>query len=571
MMRRWRAVVAVAALSIASGIRFAPDVFAQPASTTGALHGVLHVPVTGEVAGGATIVATSPALQGEQVAIADDHGRYVFASLPSGVYTLTVYYNDRTASHAGVLVQGGRDSVGDLELDLRRSAERIELVIDERLMLDEGSTKTGVMIDRDFTNNVPTGRTFGDVIRVAPGAQLDAYGTSLSGATSVENVYLINGLDTTDTGFGTLSSNLPNEFVQLTEVITGGYGAEYGHSTGGIVNVITKQGSNEFHGTVFGYYTPGSLASTANTIERSGGSIGTHQDLDRAYDVGAEVGGPIVKDKLWFHVGFDPSTQRTTNTRLIQSQVDNVNNATGVAGGDGIPDVDPRTGITLHAPVSSSTIPEARTTYFFTAKVNGALDPNNQFELSVSGNPSIGDADNLHSPTTFAPGDNVFHTSTGAYDASAKYTATRGDGGTRIEAIAGFHRGYSTTTPVNDQERLPLTEYRYLRNLTDFEDLEGAAIAPTLGGNVHDTCNDADPNDPYPKIANCPVADYAEAGLGLLEKRTNDRWSAIVSITQRARMLGQHTFKAGVELDASSYTSDQAFTGGSTLTRSQLD
>ena len=562
--------LAMAGLSIGS----TTDAAAQSSSATGGLHGVLHERATGEPAAAATVVATSPSLQGEEVMVADEYGRYWFVGLPPGVYVLTVYYNDNTSSRTDVLVQAGQDTSADMQLEAEQKSapsEGIDIWLDERLMIDEGSTRTGVRIGSDFTNNVPLGRTFGDVIRLAPGAQLDAYGTSIAGATSPENIYLINGLDTTDTGFGTLSSNLPNEFVEETEVMTGGYNAEYGHATGGIVNVVTKQGSNEFHGTVFGYYTPGSLSAAAKTIEREGDSIATHQDLDRAYDVGAEVGGPIVKDHLWFHVGFDPSTQHTVTTRLVQSQVDKVNNATGADGGDGIPDVDPATGITLHAPVSSSLLPEHRTTYFFTAKIDGAIDPNNQFELSVSGNPSTGSADNFNSAAIFAPGDEVFHASNGAYDASAKYMAKRDDAKTQIDVMAGFHRGYSTTTPVNDQQRLPLTHYGYTRDLTDFEDLEGSAIAPTLGGNVQNTCNDSDPHNPYPMLGvNCPVANYAESGLGLLENRINDRWSAIASITQRAKMLGYHTFKAGVELDVSSYISDQGYTGGSELRRSQF-
>ena len=73
--------------------------------------------------------------------------------------------------------------------------------------------------------------------------------------------------------FGGLSANLPNEFIQETEVISGGYNAEYGRATGGIINVVTKTGSNEFHGSVFGYYQPGALVSAAKTVQHEGGSI----------------------------------------------------------------------------------------------------------------------------------------------------------------------------------------------------------------------------------------------------------------------------------------------------------
>ena len=74
---------------------------------------------------------------------------------------------------------------------------------------------------------------------------------SFSGSTSSESTYIVEGINTTDTAFGGQSTNLPNEFVEETEVIAGGYNAEFGRSTGGVINVVTKQGSNELKGSVF--------------------------------------------------------------------------------------------------------------------------------------------------------------------------------------------------------------------------------------------------------------------------------------------------------------------------------
>jgi len=564
---------AVMAASVLAGIvtLHPTEVFAQASATNGSLRGVLKDQSNGDAAVGATVVATSPSLQGEQVVITDENGQYFITSLPPGLYVLTVYYNNNTFSRGNVLIQVGKEAVVNMTVNSapvdaagKAKGEVIEITGNTPI-IDQGSTKTGVTITTDYTNNIPTGRTFGAVLGAASGSQGDFYGTSIGGATSVENTYIVEGINTTDTAFGQLSSNLPNEFVQETEVITGGYNAEYGRATGGIVNVVTKQGSNEFHGTVFGYYSPGSFSAQAKTIQHEGSSIDVHTDLDYAYDVGGEVGGPIIKDKLWFHVGFNPSSTHEVTTRLVQSQVDNNQ--------DGIPDVDPNTGFTIHAPVSQSSIPERRTTYFFTAKINGAIDQNNQFQLSAFGNPRTGQIDDFGSALTFAPGNNIFNNNDGAYDFSAKYTSKLNDGKTQIDAVAGFHRGYSDTTAANDQERDALTFYNYTRPLLDFQDLEGAAaLSPTLGGSQKNTCNDMDPNNPYPKLAaagqSCPVFQYAESGLGLLENRTNDRTSAIVSVTQRVKALGYHTFKAGADLEESTYVSDQGFTGGEELRRS---
>ena len=82
---------------------------------------------------------------------------------------------------------------------------------------------------------------------------------SISGTTSPENSFVIDGLSVNDPGFGILGTPLSVEFIQDVNVITGGYMPEYGRATGGVLNAVTKSGSNEFHGSVFGNWTPGAL------------------------------------------------------------------------------------------------------------------------------------------------------------------------------------------------------------------------------------------------------------------------------------------------------------------------
>ena len=528
------------------------DAYAQ-ATGAGTVRGQLKDKATGEPAVGATVVATSPALQGEQVVLADESGLYFLTSLPPGSYTLTVYYNDGTFTRGNVIVQVGKEAVVNITVDStstngKPKGETIEITGGAPI-IDQGSTKTGQTITSDFTNNIPVGRTFGAVLGSASGTQGDYYGTSVSGATSVENVYVVEGINTTDTGHGGLSSNLPNEFIQETEVITGGYNAEYGRATGGIVNVVTKQGSNQFHGSVFAYYTPGQLSSAAKTIQQEGGSIDLQTNLDYNYDIGAEVGGPIIKDKLWFHLGFNPSHVRNVTTRLVQSQIDD---------GTGHVAVDPNTGFTKHQLVSSSDIPDSQTTYFFTGKINGEIDQNNQFQVSVFGNPANGDTPQTNANSS-SPGDALINRDIGAYDVSAKYTSKFNNGQTQIDALGGFHNGYSRLTPHTSVGAQPRVFYNYSRSLYDFVDVEGQGIAK---------CDDNSPNDPFPNIQNCPINQYTEQGLGVLEKRTNNRTSALLAVTQRVKALGYHVIKGGVDLELATYDSTTGFTGGESLRRS---
>ncbi len=525
----------------------ADDAQAQVSSTVGSVRGIIRDKSNGEPAAGATVVATSPSLQGSQVGLTDDGGQYFITSLPPGLYLLTVYYADATFSRGNVFIQVGKQSVVNVTVDTTAATgkprgETIQIT-GTAPIVDQGSTKTGVTLNDKYTRNIPTGRTFGGSLGAASGSQDDFYGVSIGGATSVENTYIIEGINTTDTGVGTLSSNLPNEFIEETEVITGGYNAEFGRATGGIVNVVTKQGSNEVHGSVFGYLKPGALVSDAKLIQAQGGSIDTKDDLDYSADLGAELGGPIIKDKLWFHLGFNPSFVSSTITRLVQSQIDE--------DGDGEPDVG-SDGFTKHIPVAGGRTeqPTSIKTYYFTGKLNGAISANHQYQLSLFGNPRVSD-DTYN--TTFVPSPliQLRHETVGAYDAAAKWSSKLDKGKTEIDAVAGFHRGYGKQSAPNAFGNRALVTYAYERSLYDFSDLEGGI----------DACRDGGADDRYMKIRNCPVQNYTESGLGLLEDRTNDRISTVVSATRRVRAGGYHLVKAGIDLEVSTYNSNTTYTG----------
>ena len=100
----------------------------------------------------------------------------------------------------------------------------------------------------------------------APQVSTDVYGLAINGTTSPENVYLVDGLAVNNTAYGTNGSTLTSEFFDEVNVITGGYMPEYGRTTGGAVSGVTKSGGNDFHGAVFGTFTPGVLAGPAREV-----------------------------------------------------------------------------------------------------------------------------------------------------------------------------------------------------------------------------------------------------------------------------------------------------------------
>ena len=144
-------------------------------------------------------------------------------------------------------------------------------------------------------------------------------GISVYGSTSSENSFLIDGVNTTNVIKGIQGKDINNEFVQEVEVKTGGYQAEYGRNTGGIINVITKSGGNEFHGGIFGYYNSLGLASDQKNDETPDFTqIGNAQpttiiNKNTRSEGGLDLGGYAWKDRVWFFAAYD---RVITGTRI---------------------------------------------------------------------------------------------------------------------------------------------------------------------------------------------------------------------------------------------------------------
>ena len=145
-------------------------------------------------------------------------------------------------------------SVSEIDVSLASQFADAIIVTAERPTVNTNSTELGVALDADFFQALPTGRNYTAVASVTPGAQSDLSGQTFYGSTGAENAYYVDGVNTTGVEFGQQGKVLNFEFIKEVQVKTAGYNAEYGRSTGGILNVITKSGGNEFHGDLFGYY-----------------------------------------------------------------------------------------------------------------------------------------------------------------------------------------------------------------------------------------------------------------------------------------------------------------------------
>ena len=297
---------------------FATSAMAQ-SSTTGSIEGSITDP-NGAAVKGATVTATSPNLITPQTATTGDDGRYLISALPPGKYKISVEASGFAKYEKGdVSVNLGRTTSGDAQLVLATATATVNVT--GGAAVDVAANTTGNNVSTEQFSNFPTQRTVQGLYTIAPtvtrSGLRDATGRdrdpSVGGSSGPENNYILDGVNTSDPAFGGSGANLPFEFVQEVEIKTGAYGAEYGKSTGGIFNVITKSGGNEFHGDLFAYGTTKGLVRSVKNFPFTGSAANGYSEVD----FGGDIGGPIIKDKLWFFGAFNP--QRRTNFYLTQT------------------------------------------------------------------------------------------------------------------------------------------------------------------------------------------------------------------------------------------------------------
>ncbi len=290
-------------LAIALAICAAPSLLAQ---TTGSLSGRV-TDSAGAPLPGVVVEVQSSALQGTRNTISDNAGTYRLPVLPPGEYTVTFQFSEwTTAPRKNVMVSLGKDTSVDVAMRPVASAEIS--VSAAAPVLDTSSTTLGANLNTRTIETLPSGRNYASVVQVTPGVSSDANPgnpdqstISVYGSSGAENSFFIDGVNTTNVEYGFQGKELNFEFISEVDVKTGGYEAEYGRSTGGIINVITKSGGNEFTGDLFGYNDTDSLQASRKAVVSTAGS----QTGFTRRDFGLDLGGYILRDKLWFFGAVD--------------------------------------------------------------------------------------------------------------------------------------------------------------------------------------------------------------------------------------------------------------------------
>jgi hypothetical protein len=320
-------------------------------AVTGSLEGRI-LSTQGEPLEAAAVTVSGPFLLGTREVTTDARGRFLLLWLPAGTYTVRL----RALGFGPVALRdvrialGSTASLGDVRL-APQAVELAEIVVSgARPLIDPTTAAAATVLDSAVFLALPTERNFRALTALVPQANPSPYGdgVNVAGATGLENGYFIDGIHATEIAAGYGSVNLPYNFVREVQVTTGGYEAEYGRTQGGVVNVITNSGGNEWHGQVQGFFT-GNALRAAPRWGVGQAQVGTFSQ----YDVGVSIGGPIRRDRLWFYAAYNPTIE------------------TREAAFPGIP-----------------TQRDVRTTHLFAGKLSARLGTATDVTLTVLGDPS---------------------------------------------------------------------------------------------------------------------------------------------------------------------------------------
>jgi outer membrane receptor protein involved in Fe transport len=317
------AAAMTASLGLAT-VAVMPDVACAQDYTSGSLTGTVEDDAGAPVAGAKVTITSAQGATRETTTDAD--GAFRVPALAVGTYTVRVQAEGySTAENAAVQVAPGGASYG---FTLAAGDLGEVVVTGSRRQRDFNRTDTGLSVDvQETAERVPVGRSIASVIQLAPGSgfpdpSIQGNGVrrnqsvvTLSGASAAENVYYINGLNVTDQRTFLGYSDLPFEAIRTLDVKTGGYQAEYGRATGGVLNIVTRSGSNTFEGGASAFFTPNALRSDRGIAYQPGGSGVPGQVIynDQAESSLSEgtlwASGPILKDRLFFFALVNPRDQ----------------------------------------------------------------------------------------------------------------------------------------------------------------------------------------------------------------------------------------------------------------------
>jgi Carboxypeptidase regulatory-like domain/TonB-dependent Receptor Plug Domain len=504
-------------------VAVALPVFAQESAVRGNLAGVV-LDKSGAVVPDAKVTITGPT--GTRTETSGQDGRFLFGTLNPGVYSVKVEKQGfKVAQVSNVEVATGRTSALRLEMAPGVVSETVEVTADA-VTVDTASTAVSTNLSDNFYTRVPVQRNVSSLFYAAPGVASGgasgAANPSISGGSGLENQYIADGVNITDAAFGglgvfsrsygSLATGINLSFVKEVQVKTAGYEPQYGKSTGGIVQIVTKSGGNEYHGGISAFAAPKGLESThLNPDDPQFGRqnlFGTLQHT-AAYDAAFEFGGPVpgLKDRLFFFGSYNPSESE----RLLRAPVNS--------------------GLFPHGDFNLRTF-----TNNYAGKLTLKLSDKHTLEGSVFGDPS--------------------HTSTGPNRRLRMDNTTalsKLDFGTRNIALH-LNSTLSPTWLLNISGTWGRTTF----NEGSFPNLNEIQDELQSGVNAFPAGSGADGIAPDTSVQR---GIFIPVGLGFVEPTVSNTYTTTFDTQKVVHALGEHTFYVGYHMERPFYDGSRTYSG----------
>ncbi|HKI05645.1 MAG TPA: TonB-dependent receptor [Thermoanaerobaculia bacterium] len=284
--------------------------------------GAAFAQVTGSISGtvrgsddaalpGVTVTVSGPLLPAGRTAVTDDNGAFTILRLPPGDYEVVADLQGLGNVKRGAVVALERDTQVNLVLNPSVTGELTVTTVLPTIDVKSSDVQTNYTTEQ--IENLPVGRTYRGLFQLAPGVSENGRNTPNAGASRMENTYMVDGINVTNPHYGDILPDITELDIAEVSLKRGGISAEYGRAAGMVVNAITKSGTNDFAGQLRTEYQPASFVSDSklSTIQST---------RDRSLFAGA-LGGPILRDHLWFYGSVNLPTVTST---------DRVNNLGGV-------------------------------------------------------------------------------------------------------------------------------------------------------------------------------------------------------------------------------------------------
>jgi hypothetical protein len=320
------------AVSILSAVILSLTTVASAQSFRGSIRGKVTDP-SGSIIAGAKVSAKNTGTGLTREAATGDDGGYVLAELPAGVYTVTAEAAGLSPAAMNVQVNVGLDTTADFDLTKVEKRQEQLNVTAEAPLIETARDVLGEVVERQLVIELPlNGRDFGKLVALVPGATVEPSGVAgtqfgfgqfnINGNRDRSNNYTLDGTDNNDPYFnnsalnqvgitGAPASLLPIDAIQEFN-LQSHFGAEYGRNSGSVVNILTRSGTNQLHGSAFGFFRNSALDA------RNFFNTESRKTSFQNSQFGAAFGGPIIEDRTFFFGAYEGQRERVGSDFVLQ-------------------------------------------------------------------------------------------------------------------------------------------------------------------------------------------------------------------------------------------------------------